>query len=304
MSLIEKIKKYLTNKNDNEKVEKVECDTSIMLNDVFVNNDDSVGMIYDLIIKELDLYEQDYKFLKNKLNLESRRKEVEEKILNLIEEDDRVLAIQDLNKEHYNIGMIAASLKLENIVLRALDNPIASLQQDKRKLNLGTISAFYKLENATMKALDNVEASLQQDEWGMNMGMMAANCGMEKCVLKALDNKEACSQIDMWGDNLGIYCARERFNEATLKALDNAEMSTHINETGGSMAYIITLKGMKECLKKVLLKYPETIETFSVGCSKQMLQDIEEAKRELAEEKSVEEDIDNNLEIEIENESN
>ena len=302
MSLFEKIKKYINIKKDNNKDKQVEYDTSIKLNDVFVNNDDPVGMIYDLIIKELDLYEQDYKFLKNKSNLETRRKEVEEKILNLIEEDDRVLAIQDLNKEHYNIGMVTASLKLENIVLRALDDPIASLQQDKRKLNLGTISAFYKLEKATMKALDNVEASLQQDEWGMNMGMMAANCGMEKCVLKALDNKEACSQIDMWGDNLGIYCAREQFNEATLKALDNAEMSTHINETGGSMAYIITIKGMKECLKKVLSKYPETIETFSVGCTRQMILDIEEAKRELEEEKSLEDNIDNNLEIEIENE--
>jgi len=196
-----------------------------------------------------------------------------------------------------------SSLKLENIVLRALDNPVASTQQDKDRKNLGTLSAFYKLENATMKALDNHEASLQCDEFGMNMGMYAANCGFEKCVLKALDNKEACRQTDIWGDNLGMYCARERFNDATLKALDDEEMSTHINGTGSSMAYIISMYGMRECLKKIIIKYPETLETFSVGCSKQMRQDIQEIKAEIEQDRMKEENIENSAELEMENES-
>ena len=256
-------------------------------------------IIYDHIINELNQYEQELAVLR-KLNKskDDYEKIVEDKILSYIEENDEVLTIQ--NEYGSNIGMLAADLKLENIVLRSLDNPIASTQQNTYRENIGIRSACNRLERATLKALDNHEASLQCDEFGLNIGMMAANCEMENVVLKALDNKEACRHIDLWGDNLGIYCARERFHDATLKALDNEEMSTHINNTGASMAYLISLYGLKDCLKKVLLKYPETIESFSDGCSQQMRQDIQEIKAEIEQDKLIEENLDNNLEIENE----
>ena len=47
---------------------------------------------------------------------------------------------------------------------------------------------------------------------------------------------------------------------------------------------------MKDCLKKVLVKYPDTLETYSVGYS-QISQNIQEAKRELENDETIEEVI-------------
>ena len=48
-------------------------------------------------------------------------------------------------------------------VIKALDNPVASLQQDYEGTNIGMIAAWYKLNRAVLKALDNEEASVQQE---------------------------------------------------------------------------------------------------------------------------------------------
>ena len=78
-------------------------------------------------------------------------KQVEDEILNLIEDYPEVLRIQ--SSSGLNIGMRAAQVYFEKIVLRSL-------------------------EEATLKALDNNEASKQQDDRGYNMAYYVAKSGM------------------------------------------------------------------------------------------------------------------------------
>jgi len=89
------------------------------------------SFLYALAMKELDQYKEELaevQKIKNAGHEHFRKKEVEEKLLSYIEEDENILTIQ--NKYGKNIGMLAVKYGLTNIALRALDNPIASLQQD------------------------------------------------------------------------------------------------------------------------------------------------------------------------------
>ena len=115
-----------------------------------------------------------------------RAKEIEEKVLSLIEEDERVLLIQDEEVYNRNIGMKAAMLKLEEIVLRSLDNYEASIQQGSALHNIGMMAAQNGLEKATLKALDNAEASIQQDNFGKNIGMYAISSKLIDASMKAI----------------------------------------------------------------------------------------------------------------------
>ena len=134
MKLIDKIKNYIAEKKEPED-----------------NNQEQTYCIYDLIIKELIEYSNEIDtIIKLKLDADARKKEVTKKILNLIEEDDRVLRIQDGFGK--NIGMEAAKLDLEDVVIRALDDDIASLQVDDSNKNIGIYAVKYRLENASLKA--------------------------------------------------------------------------------------------------------------------------------------------------------
>ena len=178
MSLFEKVKKFIEKRNAS-----------------------SVDFTYDLIIEELNNYEieeADLEIAGDEKLAKEKQQQVTQKILSLIDENEDVLTI--VNNEGYNIGMIAAKLKLEDVVLRALDNHEASLQQSRiGKMNMGMLSAEYDLEKATIKALDNHKASLQISSFHENIGMKAARCGLENATLKALDNYEASIQQDSWG---------------------------------------------------------------------------------------------------------
>ena len=85
-------------------------------------------MIYELIDKEFENYAAEYHFAKeNNFSNDERKREVEDKILKLIEEDESVLTIQDI--DGCNIGMRACDYELERIAFRALENKEAALQQ-------------------------------------------------------------------------------------------------------------------------------------------------------------------------------
>ena len=76
-----------------------------------------------------------------------RIKEIEKEILSLIDQDERVLLIQDVSLLGRNIGMEAVLLGFEDIVLRALDNEKASTQQNGTGYNIGMYAAMYKHSN-------------------------------------------------------------------------------------------------------------------------------------------------------------
>ncbi len=105
-------------------------------------------------------------------------------------------------KQNKNIGMIAAKNKLERIVLLALKNEEASLQQDDLGYNIGMYAATKKLESATIKALQNKKASIQQNCNGENIGMIVARHNLEHAMIIALQNSEAVEQRDSEGRNI------------------------------------------------------------------------------------------------------
>ena len=170
----------------------------------FENRAKRTNKPYGLILCEFDEFKKylpEVKKLREEGYEHFKVKETEEKILKIIEEDERVLTKQNLSG--CNIGMMAAELGLENVVLRSLDNEEASLQQDEYGYNIGMYSAMHKLEKATIKALNNEKASLQQEKiCDMNIGMISARYGLEKATLKALDNKKACLQKCSEGFNI------------------------------------------------------------------------------------------------------
>jgi len=287
MSLIDKLKKYIVKGKEGK---------------FSFDETEQINMIYDQITKELKAFEEDFSFIKDRSDFKDKVKEVEDKILSLIEENDKVLIVQ--NNNYQNIGMLAAKLRLENVVLRALENDEASTQQDGfTNMNIGMFAAYNQLQKATMKALDNKKASCQQENYGRTIGMLAAQSKFEDCVLKALENNEACKKYDYRDENIEIYCARYSLENATLKVLDDKEM---MEDIGCLISFFMAVNAMKDPLKKVIIQYPEVIEELldRIPLYSNIMENINEAKAQIERDKLMEEDIENSAEIEIENESN
>ena len=190
------------------------------------------NIVYQQIMDLLFSYSHDAveisKFEKETGHQHFRTKEVEEKVLELIERDESVLTIMDSYNQ--NIGMRAVSLGLEEIVLRSLDNKEASLQQNDWKRNIGMLSANMGLKRATLKALDNYEASVQLSDDKKNIGMFAAYGGLEDAVIKALDNKEASCQRTDDGLTIAMMAVSLGMKNATKKALDNRDNLSSTDE--------------------------------------------------------------------------
>ena len=170
--------------------------------------------LYNEIVEDIKKLDAD-----NYNGNDKRRIILEQKIINKIKQDERVLTYQNENGE--NLGMRAAHAKLENLVLYTLENGEASVQQNNHGLNIGMYSAIAELPKATLKALDNKVASMQQSEYGNNIGMFACEHDMEDAVIVALDNPIASIQVNFYYQNIGIIAAQRGMKDATIKALKN-----------------------------------------------------------------------------------
>ena len=210
------------------------------------------GILYKLLLEEFDKYREICDESK-KLNIKDHfmKKEIEEKILKLIDEDDSVLTIVD--NFWNNIGMTAADLGIESVALRALDNEKASIQQNKNKKTIGMIAAYSRLENVVDKALDNEKACTLQDYSNQNLGCIVADfLGNEQLTIKALSNETASLQQDVYGKNIGMYAARRQMPEATMFALDNKIASIQQDEDGKNIGMIAAEYGLDDCVLKAL----------------------------------------------------
>jgi len=177
-----------------------------------------------------------------------KTQEIEEKIIELINEDDRVLLIQNDNGE--NIGMKACYHGLKNVILRALENEEAGAQQDKLGSHLGHYCLRCEMEDLVIRALDNHKIATQQDEEGYNLGMLCAIKGMENAVIKALDNHEASTQVTLDKINLGMYAAFYKMEKATLKALDNPDAVKQVSVFNNTMIDYIYENNLTESIEK------------------------------------------------------
>ena len=234
MKLVDKIKQYISSKSK------------------VVDENENVELLYQSILKELKEYKELYFEEAKKLNGHPhfKTKEVQEKVINLINEDERVLFIRgDWGR---TLGFEAAKLKLEDVVLRILDNHDASLIQDDNGKNIGIEAMSTKLFKAVLKALDNHELCCQKSGyWGQTLGMFCAIDGYEEGVLKALDDKEASHlRCSLKGKNIGMYAAENGLNKAVLKALDDYDLSTQRDDEG----FNIGTHSAGNCDEEVLIK--------------------------------------------------
>ena len=172
-------------------------------------------------------------------------------LLKIIDKRPEILMAQ-LGNHRYNLGMIAADLKAEWFVLKALDYKDASLQQDYIGENIGMHAAQAQLERATLKALDNTNASVQQDCIGENIGMYAAHAKLELATLKALENIDASVQKNIAGQNIGMFAADMGLEQATIKALDNPEASVQQCVSGWNIGMCAAESALEEATLKAI----------------------------------------------------
>lgn len=168
---------------------------------------------------------EEYKMLKKKTLSHEQLKQVCDRLSGIFEhlvearakglkEDAAILKkIKTLFKRHpelltyqnllgCNLGMSVARDGLEDITLIALDNHVASIQQNESGENIGMLASDYHLEQAVLKALDNPVASVQQDKFGKNIGMHAVEHGLKQATYKALQNPAARKQKDERGNTI------------------------------------------------------------------------------------------------------
>lgn len=217
--------------------------------------------VLDVINDEFDRYNRQIEPEMEKLNGHHHfaLKEIEDKIIRLIDDNEEILTIPIKYGEE-NLGIYAAKLGLENVVLRILDNTQASIYQNHLGYNIGMIAAKQKMEKATLKALDNPIASIQQNKYGCNIGMLAAANEMEKCVLKALDNPIAsCQQGGEVNENIGMVAALNKLENAVIKALDNEEACRQLNAFRYNIGFMAAKYGLKNATLKALDKYPDIV---------------------------------------------
>lgn len=216
---------------------------------------------------------------------------IKSSILKIIDKNPKILTVK-LGDHCCNLGMIAADLKEEWFVLKALDYQEASLQQDYMGENIGMCAAYARLELATLKALDNKQASVQKNICGQNIGMFAAKSGLEGATIKALENAEASVQQDELGDNIGMIAADMGLEQATIKALDNFEASIQQCVSGRNIGMCAaesaleeaTLKAIKNPVARSQKTYlQDTIKTIARGAG---LARVVEAYDELAQNKN------------------
>lgn len=179
-----------------------------------------------------------------------KNREVFEKAL----ENTEACLQQDVDGENIgmylvrNIGTHEEIGYYEDILLKALDNEFACMQQDKKGYNIGMKVALNGFKQATLKALDNLVASNQQNmEDGFNIGMLAAiNIQDDEVDFKSLSNSVASVQTNKTGDNIGMLVARNfsqseksymgtrktRNPEVLIFALQNTKASSQQNNNG------------------------------------------------------------------------
>lgn len=283
MQIFEKLKEkaiqtFQNISNKNPKVETTQNSEDVV---------DNKRVIYDLILEEMDKYQREYLVEVKKLKEQGHEhfivKEVEDKIISLIDENEEVLTIIKNNR---NLGMLAAQLGLENVVIRAieneevlhhkddlsktvgmycaenklekavmmiLDDPISCLLCDTiNHRNLGMYCAMFGLEKPLIKSLDNYGASIQQDVYGWNIGMHAVSSGCEEAVMKALDNHEASIQQDCDGWNIGMYVGNVGMENAAIKALDNLTASIQQDKDGWNIGMYCASSDLEQATLKAI----------------------------------------------------
>ena len=218
------------------------------------------------------------------------RNALEEKVLTIINKVPKMLTVQDKNK--CNIGMIACEFGLEKVVLKALENYDASIQQDKAGMNIGMHAAFWGLEEATLKALDNSKASIQQCDtfypegfdsnrtwmktndprhrnivWkGLNIGMFAVKGHLRRASLKALDNPYASTQTDENKQNIGMMAAQNKLQDVVIKALKNKKAALQQDfHSKMNMGMYAAYFGLEEAALRALDDEQVSTQTSSEG---------------------------------------
>ena len=282
MKIFDKLKSYISKENVN-----------------FTTENDE--LVFKMIIEKVSDFHDYLPEIRNVGKHHYKIKETEDEILRLIEDNPNVIRIQD--DAGLNIGMHSAIPELKNVVLRCLDDEVASTQQDHWNYNIGMHCAskkyyqpYYKyssyadMEECILKALDNEVASTQINRYGQNIGMISASNEFEEATLKALDNHKASIQRDSHGLNIGMHSADKRLERAALKSLENEVASKQLNFYGADIGTIAATRGLKDVTIKALmnrenskkrLNYGQTLEECAIKHNiVSSIEEIEELRSE------------------------
>ena len=159
--------------------------------------------------------------------------------------DDPILSTQQTEKEGENLGMMLIEGELYDLVEKAMENPVARLQQDDSGYNIAMRCALslsededlnkntdkYKyLSKVIKKSLGDPEIASQKNKFGETLGLLCARLELEDMVLVALDDKENCLVQDDDNDSLMSQSIQNCMFKAISKGLENRELSTKLND--------------------------------------------------------------------------
>ena len=176
---------------------------------------------------------------------------MEDVVLKYID-DETLSAAQD--SQGLTVGMYAASVGAKKVVDKVLDNNRLAIQQDRTGRNIGMYCVSKNYEDLVIKALSNETLATQTTVfYNVNIGMLAAKNKMKKAVFVALDNPVAALQTDIYGYNIGMYAAENGLEKETLKAMDNKQAITQRSkDTDSNMAMLAAKSGLEEPVLKAL----------------------------------------------------
>lgn len=201
-----------------------------------------------------EVFKETYKLLRRYYSYKNiKQEDFDAKIIDIINYCPEILT-KTYNNE--NFGMICAKFKFENIVLRCLDDKIASTQQLKGGENLGMYAVIFRLKKAILKSLKNDAASKQREsrrDRTISLLLAAyASKDDSELLMKILDMPEICLQQDVFRRNIGMYAAIKELEEVVLKALDNPVLATQQDGEGKNIGMYAAEKGLKNATIKAM----------------------------------------------------
>lgn len=177
---------------------------------------------------------------------EEELEDIADLLSKVVDNQSDLLTVQhkDTGKNLAMISVLLGHWKIDDQVLRMLDNPEVVTQQDNVGMSVGMMAAEYRCSEIALRALDYPEAAVQQCQSGRNIGMFAAYNWLNDVVKKALDYPEAAVQQDDEGWNIGMYAAYRNL-PAVIKALKNAEAAAQKDDENRTIKDILNLMNHK-----------------------------------------------------------
>ena len=285
MSLIDKLKSYFSKNKDKD-------------DELVLSEDQKIANVYNQIIDILCDYEDEYfQYIKHEMKIlnghkHQRVKDYEDKLLELIEENPKVLSV--FNNQDETIGMQACRLGLESVAARAVEDEDSNEYYNARQNHLGHYAATYSMKEPLLKWIENdklrnltddegntaadyffiekgfndfsendrneiIDAMfkhddifLHQDEKQKIIPMKMAYAGMSDLILRSMDIDGVVTHRDFQDRSIGFYCANYMLEDCVIKALDNKEACEQVDMFGYNIGMFAAFNHLERATIKAM----------------------------------------------------